>query len=405
MLYVGIDIAKRGHVAAVVDERGKTLLEPFKFSNTADGFSRLLGKLAKAGARRDAAMVGMEATGHYWISLFDFLCRHGYDVAVINPIQTDAFRKVDTVRQAKTDSADAALIAGLMRFKAFEPSALGDEAVQALRQLSRYRSYLVEERASLKNKLTALLDLAFPEYASLFSDVFGAASMAVLKEFAVPEKVAAANVRTIEKTVREASRGRLGRARADQLKKAAKGSVGVSFDSDAMAFQIKLVVENVEFLDGQISKIEGELESKLEKTAGRWLTTIPGVGTVLASAIAGEVGDAKRFATPSKLIAYAGMDATKHQSGESDPDGHMSKRGSSHLRWALMEAADKVRENDPYFGGYYDRKITEGKHYYVALSGVARKLAGVVLSLMKEGRAYEPAPPANHRPGHLGAAK
>ena len=405
MLYVGIDIAKRSHVAAVIDERGKALVEPFRFNNTADGFSKFLARLTKAGASRDRSMVGMEATGHYWISLFDFLCRHGYDVAVINPIQTDAFRKVETVRQAKTDSADATLVADLMRFRAFEPSALGDEAIQALRRLSRYRSYLVEERSSLKNKLTALLDLAFPEYAPLFSDVFCATSMAVLKEFATPGRVASANVRTIEKTVREASHGRLGRARADELKKAAKSSVGVSFDSDAMAFQIKLVVENIEFLDGQISKIEHELDAQLEKTAGRWLKTIPGVGTVLASALAGEVGDANRFGTPAKLVAYAGMDATKHQSGESDPNGHMSKRGSSHLRWALMEAADTVRKYDPYFGDFYDKKIAEGKHYYVALSGVARKLAGVALSLMKEQRAYESAPPSNHRSGHLGATK
>ena len=101
--------------------------------------------------------------------------------------------------------------------------------------------------------------------------------------------------------------------------------------------------------------------------------------------IAGEIGDPDRFETPKKLIAYAGMDASKYQSGANqDTNGHMSKRGSSELRRALMLAADKVRIYDPYFGEYYDSMKARGKHHYVALSGVARKLAGVCLSLMRE---------------------
>ena len=88
MFNVGIDIAKRGHVAAVVDANGKLLVESFKFNNTADGFAKLLSRLEQAGVSGEAALVGMEATGHYWIALYDFLCSRGYKVAVINPIQT-----------------------------------------------------------------------------------------------------------------------------------------------------------------------------------------------------------------------------------------------------------------------------------------------------------------------------
>lgn len=99
------------------------------------------------------------------------------------------------------------------------------------------------------------------------------------------------------------------------------------------------------------------------------------------------------------------MDATKRQSGESDPKGHMSKRGCPHLRCSLMRAADTVRRFDPYFKDHYEMKIAEGKHHYVALSGVARKLAGVILALMKEQRAYEPVPPPHHRPSTVMSEK
>jgi transposase len=120
MLNIGIDIAKRAHTAGAVDGGGKVAMKPFQFSNTADGFAKLLARLARAGAEPSDALIGMEATGHYWIALFDFLCAHGWKVAVINPIQTDAFRKVETVRKLKTDASDALLIADLVRYKAFE---------------------------------------------------------------------------------------------------------------------------------------------------------------------------------------------------------------------------------------------------------------------------------------------
>lgn len=403
MLNIGIDIAKRGHTAGAVDGGGKVVIESFRFNNTADGFAKLLARLGKAGAEPGDALVGMEATGHYWIALFDFLCSRGRKVAVINPIQTDAFRKVETVRKLKTDASDALLIAELVRFRAFEPSALADEATAGIRDLARFRMSLVEECSSLKNQLRALMDRAFPEYESLFSDIFCASSMAVLRAFPAPDQIARTDIRTVERTLKEASRGRIGRKRAEQLKAAAKSSVGVSFGAESLAFQVKVIAETLAFIEGQMGAVEAELDSMLKGTQGEWLKTIPGIDTVLASLIAGEIGDANRFATPKQLIAYAGMDASKHQSGESDPHGHMSKRGTPFLRYGLMQAADCARRRDPYFGDYYARAVARNKHHYVALSGVARKLAGVILSVMKEGRAYEAVPSAHHRPGHLEA--
>ena len=101
MIFVGIDIAKRSHVASAVDEDGGTVVESFKFNNTASGFAKLLKRLRKADATPENSLVGMEATGRYWVALFDFLSSHGYEAAVINPVQTDAFRDVWTVRKSR----------------------------------------------------------------------------------------------------------------------------------------------------------------------------------------------------------------------------------------------------------------------------------------------------------------
>ena len=295
MFNVGIDIAKRGQVAAVVDANGKLLVASLRFSNTADGFAKLLTRLEKAGVTGEAALVGMEATGHYWSALFDFLCSQGYKVAVINPIQTSAFRKVETVRKVKTD---AVLIADLVRFKAFEPSAMADEATVGIRDLAHFRMSLVGEQTALKNQCKALMERAFPEYESLFSDMFGAGSLAGLKAFPAPAEIVKAELQTFEHTLREASRGRLGRARAEELKSAARSSVGVSFGVKSLALQVRVIVETIEFIAEQSVALEAALDAMLAETQGAWLKTVPGINTALAALLAGEVGDAKRFGTP-----------------------------------------------------------------------------------------------------------
>ena len=408
MIYIGIDIAKRFHVLSAVDDDGRTVIGSFRFANTDEGFRRLLARLERAGAGPGGSLAGMEATGHYWVALFDFMTARGYDVAVINPIQTDAFRDVWTVRRVKTDAMDAAMIADLVRYKRYEPSALGDEATDELCSLARYRLSLVERSTMLKNRATAILDRVFPELDGLFSGSFGPTQRRLLEFCATPEQVLSTNVRTLERILREASGGGCGREKAEELKEAARRSVGVGFGSRTLAFELRLLMEELDFIRGQIDEVESELAVLLDATAGRWLLTIPGIGLALAATIAGEIGDPNRFEGPHQLMAFAGMDPTKSESGETVASGGgMSKRGSGTMRWAFMRAADSVRRFDPYFGDYYARKRGEDKkHHYVALSGVARKLMGVCLALMKEGRPYEPAPPKHHRPGHLkGAAE
>ena len=403
MVYIGIDIAKRSHVLSAVDDDGKAVIESFKFANTDRGFEKLLERLKKAGVEPGGSLSGMEATGHYWIALFDFMTSHGYDVAVINPIQSDAFRDVWTVRKVKTDAIDAAMIADLVRYKRYEPSALGEEATDELRSLARYRMSLVERSTLLKNRAPAILDRVFPELDGLFSGSFGSTQRALLEHCSTPSQVLSTNVRTLERILREASGGKCGREKAEKLKAAARSSVGVGFGSRTLAFEIRLLMEELDFVRGQIDEVDGELARLLDETDGRWLLTVPGIGLVLAATIAGEIGDANRFDDAHQLMAYAGMDPTKSESGETvASDGNMSKRGPAALRWAFMQAADSARKYDPYFGDYYAKKKGEDKkHHYVALSGVARKLMGVSLALMKEQRPYEPTPPKHHLPGHL----
>lgn len=396
--YLGIDIAKHEHVLGSRYENGERHGKAFAFANDEKGFRSLLDRLRELEAAPEDSLVVMESTGHYWMALWEFLVAHGWEVAIVNPALTDAFRKADTLRKTKTDEVDAFLIAEYARFKNLGPTRVSPEGAEGLKQLTRYRHHLVGERTALKNRLTSVADRIFPELAGLFSDKHSATARAILNEYGTAAKVAAADIRTLTKTVRAASRGRHGRAKAQEIKDAAKRSVGTTFAADALAFEAKHVAELIGHLDGEIAALDDEIARLIDPEVDALLRSIPGIGPVCAATIAAEVGDPDRFDDPKKLMAYAGMDSTKFQSGKFDGDRqHMSKRGSAPLRNALMTAADKARIYDPYFGDYYDSLRERGKHHYVAVSGCARKLCGVILAVLREHRPYEPRPSVQSR--------
>lgn len=391
--YIGIDIAKHAHVAASRFEDGQVHGKPFSFANDESGFRSLLARFQELEATPDSCLVALESTGHYWLALWEFLGAHGFEVAVINPVLTDAFRKADTLRKTKTDQIDALLIAEYARFKHLGPSRISPEDAEGLKQLTRYRHHLVTERTALKNRLTAVADRIFPELAGLFSDKHSATARAILFEYGSAAKVAKADIRTLARIVREASRGHYDREKAEEIKSIAKKSVGTSFAADALAFEASRIAALIDHLDGEIKTLDEEIVRLIDPEVSELLQSIPGIGPVCAATIAAEVGDPDRFESPGKLVAYSGMDATKYQSGKFDGDSqHMSKRGSAPLRDALMTAADKARIYDPYFGDYYDSLRARGKHHYVAVSACARKLCGVILAVLREKRPYERRP-------------
>ena len=394
MYYVGIDIAKRRHVAAVRDGSGRDVGGTLEFANDADGFESLARWLEGLGICPGNSVVAMESTAHYWIAPYAWLDERGFGLAVVNPILTEAFRSATSVRKTKTDASDAATIAEFARFRGLEPQGASPEAVEGLRRVTRFRAELVRQRTALKNRARSIADRLFPELPGLFKTRDSATERALLREFGSASAIAKADIRRLTRVISEASRGSLGRAKAEEVRAAARHSVAPGWAEDALAFEISSILRLVAHLDEEIDALEAEAAELADTELYALLQTIPGVGPVGAATILAEVGDAERFPEPKKLVAYAGMDASVKDSGESVGRGgrHMSKRGSSHLRYVLMMSADAARRADPYFGDYYDTLRARGKHHYVAVSGVARKLCGVILAVMKERRPYERRP-------------
>jgi len=392
VFYVGIDIAKNKHEASVIDADGKPLLESISFSNSKQGCEKLLTLFARLDVSKDSVLIGMEATGHYWLSVHAFFFELGYDVKVINPIQSEAFRKM-YIRQTKNDSKDAFIIAQIMRFGQFSATKLSEERIVALRQLSRYRLALVDSCGDCKRRIIALLDQVFPEYDRLFSDTFGVTSKEILLKYPTPEDMLAVSTRKLATLLAKSSRGRFGEEKAEQLKNAAADSFGVSFAKDAFSFQIQQLMEQILFLEKQVAELELKISALLEQMDS-FITTIPGIGETLGAIILSEIGDIYRFDSPGKLVAFAGLDVKVNQSGEfTGTKTKISKRGSPYLRRAIWLAASRAAFCDPILSEYYQSLRARGKHHLTAVGAVARKLCNIIFAILRENRPYLPAPP------------
>lgn len=386
MFYLGIDIGKNTHVASLVDDKKKVIFKAFSFSNSINGAESLILKLE---AFKNELEVAMEATGHYWLSLYSYLVEKNFTVRVINPIQTDGWRCGIEIRKRKTDIIDSLLIADLLRYGDFVETSLSNEDYLSLRNLSRFRSYLISSIGDLKRKTIALLDQVFPEYASSFSNIFGKTSKEILSNFSTPSDFEDINSDDLNTFLESVSKKNYASKKIDELSKKASSSFGINFCLDSFSLQIKMLIEQISFIQNQVSDVENEIEVLLEKLNSP-ITTIPGIGSVNAATILGEIGDIKRFSNPSKLVAYAGLDASISQSGEYESTyNHMSKRGSPYLRRALFQSALRAEFCDPVFSDYYQKKISEGKHHLVATNAVARKLCHTIFAVLTKDEPYQ----------------
>ena len=390
MIYAGIDIAKNEHVIGATDERGKDAAKPMAFANSTAGFDRCAAYLEGLAESKSDLLVGMEATGHYWLPLFCRLQDEGYAVVVINPIRTDAMRRFKGSSRVKTDMIDCVLVAETLRCGDFEPSKLGDEAMIELRQLTRLHQELKESLADLKRQVIVALDQVFPEYDSIFSDTFGESSKAFLKRCPTPEECLGIRVDSIAKTLEKASHGKLGREKAEEIKAVAKKSCGISIATSAFSFQVKLLISQIEFIEGQIAEVEAKIRDGIEAVEPLILT-IPGIGHTLGAQIVSEIGDIRRFHSASAVVKYAGINPSISQSGKfSSDENHITKQGSPYLRRALYLAAMAQLKLKTPFYDYYAKKRADGKSHREALIAVARKLVHVIYAVLSKQEPYNP---------------
>ena len=388
MYIVGIDIGKNHHEASIVSPEGKQIGRSLRFATTHKGADSLMSFIFK-NIGNSPCVFGMEATGHYWYPIYSFLKAKRYTIYVINPIQSDSLRKM-YIRQTKNDSIDSFLIAEVIRFGQFGTTSMADENILAMRQLCRYRDSVISSRTEIKLRIGTIMEQIFPEYEKQFSSLWVSTSMGILEKYLTPENIENAPIDELFEIIKDKSHNRLTKAKAISIKEAAADTFGIKIAQDAFSFQLKQLIDRMNFLDKQIEALDCQILEYYEKF-DCYLHTIPGIGMIAAATILAEIGDINRFKSSSALVAFAGIDPTVRQSGEfSSTHNHMSKRGSPYLRHAIFLAATTCSFHNSPLNAYYKKKREQGKHHLTATGAVARKLTTVIYAVLRDGKPYEP---------------
>lgn len=387
MILVGIDVAKDKHDCFIMNSDGEILAKAFTFSNTIEGFNFLYEKICSVSSHQDKIKVGLEATGHYSYNLLGFLLNKGFPTFVINPLHTNLYRKSLSLRKTKTDKVDSRTIAMMLLsdvdLKPYSETSYHNEE---LKSLSRYRFTKVQERAKLKTSVSRLVQILFPELEKLVPTLHIPSVYRLLEEYPGASYIASAHLTKLTNLLSEASRGHYNRDTAIKFREAARNSIGSVMP--AKSLELKHTIKLIRELSSEIDEIDAEIKIMMEEIASP-ITTIPGIGYSMGAMIISEIGDFSRFSSPDKILAYSGFSPSTYQSGKLDNCySHMEKRGSRYLRYALFTVAQKVCIWDSTFAEYLSKKRAEGKHYYVAVSHVVKKLVRVIFHLEKTGHSY-----------------
>ena len=387
MIYVGIDVAKNKHDCFITNSDGEILFKPFTIPNNLEGFDNLYHKIESTTNDPSKVKVGLEATGHYNYNLLGYLIDKGLTTYVINPLHTNLFRKSQSLRQTKTDKVDARTIASMLmsdvNLKSYSDTSYHSEE---LKSLTRYRFDKVKERSALKVSISRLVCILFPELENLVPTLHMASVYALLSEFPGATHVASAHLTRLTNLLKAASKGRYGKETAILFRDTARNSIGSNMP--AKSLELTHTIRLIQELDSEITEIENAIQTIMDKLNPPILS-IPGISYRMGAMILAEIGDFDRFESPDKILAYAGLSPSTYQSGQlNNSHSRMEKRGSRYLRYALYNATKYVCHWDPLFNAYFSKKISEGKHYNVAMSHAAKKLVRVIFHLQKTGQLY-----------------
>ena len=386
MIYVGIDVAKDKHDCIIMNSDGEIIRNSFTIKNTLEGFNSLIQSIPDV--PKNEIRVGLEATGHYSLNLMNFILEQQLPLIVLNPLQTNLFRKAQTLRKSKTDKIDAKLIVLMLQSGNFKPHSTVSYHLSELKSLTRHKSRFKKNLARYKISLCRILDIMFPELEELVYSINQKSTYAMLKAFPSKDALASAHLTKLTNILKKSSKGKYGEDKARLIRATAMRSIGN--DSRSVSFELTQTLSMIEVYALEIKKIDCEIKRIMDEIQSPILS-VPGISYGLGSIILAEIGDINRFSTSSQLLAFAGLDPSTYQSGKFNATGmKMVKRGSSYLRWALLEAARLIAIKDATFRAYYLKKKAEGKHHYVANSHVAKKLIRVLHYLLTTNSTFIP---------------
>lgn len=386
MIYVGIDVAKDKHDCLISNSDGQILYPTFTISNNSEGFNLLCSRIISCTLDLSQIKIGLEATGHYSNNISEFLVNKNFQVFLINPLHTSLYRKSLSFRKTKTDKADVHSIVLMLMTQKLTPYVPVSYHRKELKSLTRYRFNLVSDCSRLKVSFARLMNIIFPELEKIVHELQVNSIYQLMTEYSDTISLSKAHLTHLTNLLLKNSKGHYGREKALEIREVAKNSIG---NCDGIqALELQQTITRIRLLQEQISVIEKRIKTIINEIDSPFIT-IPGISYMSAAMIHSEVGDFSKFSSPEKILAFAGMEPSIYQSGQyTSTHAKMVKRGSKYLRYALYTAAKNVGNWDDKFRTFLQKKLSEGKHYNVAISHVAKKLIRILYSMEMKHQAY-----------------
>lgn len=330
MRYVGVDVGKAKCRAALMNQKGAIESE-FFFENNTKGIEQLISKLTVED------QVVMESTGNLWLNIYDALDHRSIKVVLANPLKTKAIASA----KIKTDKVDARILAHLLRADLVAESYVPQGSIREMRGLVRHRLSLVRMRTVIKNKVHALVDKY--GYRCEFSDMFGKGGVVWLRSL---------EISSLDRLVLDSHLSLI----------------------ESVGLQISVVDEAIK-----------KMACKDEDV--RLLLSLTGIDVYGALLIRSEIGPITRFGSYKKLVSWAGLAPSVHQSGNVEYTGRITKRGSSLLRWVMVEAARTAVQYDDKLGDFYER-VRSRRGDQKAAVAVACKMLKIIWFMLSRREAY-----------------
>ncbi len=409
MKYVGIDVAKKFHIACILDDAGVMIKKNYRINSELTDFDMLYQLLELIDQDKSEFLIGMEATGLLFENLYLFLKGLGYNVVLLNPYQTTKFREMDTLKYVKNDNIDSQMIAALLKSGRYSTGFVSEDIYQAIKSLYRHKATLMQEMKNAKRQVSTSLAVVFPEFEQIIRDPFSVSGMALLEKYPTAKHYKGASGERILKLFRNIKGNNFNLQKANDLLDLARLTIYQGNASDERAYVILSNLRRIRFLKEEIEQCESQMFTLLNESEQAVsasiskeeeiyiadlvdnLRSIDGVSDKTIFAVLSECGDIARFRSGQAFIGFLGLYPTLYQSGNTTKYGRLAKRGAKLAKMAIYLAAVAcVRHNDELKKVYLDKK-SSGRAPKECIIVVARKLAMIIYSIYKNNTPYNPA--------------
>jgi transposase len=359
----GLDVHRKTIAATILKSDGRSSNR--QFLTTVDQLIELKEWIKENNCQR----VLMEATGIYWIPVYSLL-EFTTEVHVVNPLF------IKYVPGRKTDMQDSAWIAEISLNGLFKPSYIPPLDVREFRDLTRTHRRLIDERTSHKNRINKVLTRSGIRLASVISDIFGKSGLKILSGILEGKPI---------KQVMKGIKNKLITKKKELIEAAICGNL-----SDNDIFVIKQSLETIQHLNEQIKEYENRILQivAVQKRNFEIVTSMPGIGATIGSAILAEIGDIKQFPGPKHLVSWAGLAPSVNESAGKSHPGHITKRGSKYLRTMVIEAGHSVARGGPSVLKDFFLHLSKKKGYKKAIVALARKILSILYHLLTNDEIY-----------------